>query len=216
MKRKKHYDFLIVCGQRSGSHLLGTMLNSHPDICCRGEIWQARDKFLPVNVHPKPTQILGGILMYSKGKNGEEITAIETLENYIDCGRVIHLKRDPLEMARSRYVQVLMKMAEAGGAHSIRGNKRNKIEIEPLPDDELKRRAAVIEAQRMEVDGYLRAHEIKTMNVDYKRLTSGGQDVDSLNYHTAGQLLRFLQIKKYIPLVTDLQQTGYSEMVKNG
>lgn len=214
MNRKKHYDFLIVCGQRSGSHLLGTLLNSHPDICCRGEIWQARDKFLPVNVHPKPMQILGGILMYSKGKNGDEITAIETLENYISCGRVIHLKRDPLEMARSRYVQVRMKQAEAGGAHLLRGNNRFLVKFDSPPNDELKRQAAVIEAQRREVDGYLKVNGFKIMDLDYDKVTRGGQDIDGLNYHTAGQLLRFLQIKKYVPLVTDLQKTGYSEMVR--
>jgi len=31
------YDFLIVCHQRSGSHLLASFLDSHLEICCLGE-----------------------------------------------------------------------------------------------------------------------------------------------------------------------------------
>jgi LPS sulfotransferase NodH len=31
------YDFLIVCHQRAGSHLLASFLDSHLEICCLGE-----------------------------------------------------------------------------------------------------------------------------------------------------------------------------------
>jgi len=55
------FDFLIVCHQRSGSHLLQTFLDSHPEINCLGEIgiddpWSVM----------QGCKYRGGILMYNR------------------------------------------------------------------------------------------------------------------------------------------------------
>lgn len=35
-------DFYILALPRSGSHMLASALDSHPDICCAGEIWRSK------------------------------------------------------------------------------------------------------------------------------------------------------------------------------
>lgn len=210
---KRHYDFLIICGQRSGSHLLGTMLNSHPDIVCHGELFQSRDKILPTRAKILPHQIKGAILMYTKGKNGDEKQATDALENELTCSRVIHLTRNPEDMAKSRLIQARMKGAGQGGAHSLRGKKIKRVELH-FPVNEIRDSADVIRAQQEEIRQYLKANNINTLEIEYEKMTKG-RDIDSMAYGMAGTLLAFLGIKRHVPLITNLQKTGYSEMVKD-
>ncbi len=84
----EEFDFLIVCQQRSGSHMLASALNGHPNISCSGEL-----DIVDTLIVPSDGECKGAILMYNRWKAfGTRYTA----------NKLIHLVRDPEALAYSR------------------------------------------------------------------------------------------------------------------
>lgn len=84
----KEYNFLILTAQRSGSHMLGSALNSHPNISCGGELGRSDDV-----IKPSEGEVKGAILMYRHW---------DLFEVEFTARKVIHLVRDPYNIALSR------------------------------------------------------------------------------------------------------------------
>jgi len=83
------YNYIILCSQRSGSHFLATLLNSHPDIACYGESGEKMTELVNATGRVK-----GYILMYNRVKD------FSLLDNI----KIIHLVRNSYDTARSRWV----------------------------------------------------------------------------------------------------------------
>lgn len=98
---RRSYNFLIVATARAGTHMLASMLDSHPDIECDGEIFQARDWLHKET--PDESKKRGAILMWRNLHHFFDIAA----EKYLV------LLRDPVDTAISTLVDQQLKQNPA-------------------------------------------------------------------------------------------------------
>ena len=188
----KHFDFLIVCTQRSGSHLLASALNSHPDISCRGEL-REKDRLI------KPSQegLRGAILMYNRCPAfGTTYTA----------DKLIHLVRDPKNTAKSRLANSIDKK-EKGNEHSAHFLEIVDREFE-LNGKRLKGVSAAIRNDIRRAKKWLKGHP--HLEISYEELT-GNCSVSTIRPEISARLTDFLGLPK-ATLSTDLVKpnTTYS------
>lgn len=194
------YDFLLVCGQRTGSHFLGTCLASHPGICMHGEIGR-KDPILPNNIEPKPGQITGAILMYTNFKRLEK--------GIVETGKVIHLVRDPDYVGRSRIRNSKLKKMGIIKAHVFDSESLPRL---PKINKSISKQVSRHYLNKSnEISEWLMNHrEIFILTVAYEWLTSGKREVIKIEHRKAEYILNFLGLK-YSPLTTELRATGYGK-----
>lgn len=128
---KHDYDFVIHAKGRSGTHMLASFLNSHPDISCEGE-YNKQDK----KINPKPrAKVHGAIFMYN-------VPAFSWLR---PRPKVIHLLRNP-EINAVSFIrqQKRLQMRRAGTTEGMPGPEFT------LPPDKLKIEADKIRRQQRE------------------------------------------------------------------
>jgi len=174
------FDFLIVCHQRSGSHLLQTFLDSHPEINCLGEIgiddpWSVM----------QGCKYRGGILMYNR---------VGFLKSQVP-DRFIHLIRNPRMTAVSAVKNSALRKRTGAGhnAHRIRGG-------DPKPDiqvdmDTVNRRTAHIKGRQKRMSRLLRTYRRPILTVTYEELTDGGKDVEFCPEGVMRRLTEFLGVE---------------------
>lgn len=178
-------DFAIVCHQRSGSHMLATALNSHPEVCCQGELLQTIKT--PHKVYaPRPIVphgVSGAILMYGHWKL--------TTQLGLNPKKCIHLLRDPIRTA----ISVAKNLADEQTRgpehrpHFPRGSKhRQMVEFDATAVPEL---AARIAERQQRFAVFLADRTV--LEIRYEDLT-GEKDVEVLPEQASSRILEFLGV----------------------
>jgi len=114
------FDFCICYHTRSGSHLLATLLNSHPEIACEGEVRpEGRDpnKGYSIVSWKAISASTGGILP-PKGRIRGCLVPYIGIDHFLSHGyrpdRWIHLLRDPEKVALSTLRRWMQRTASKG------------------------------------------------------------------------------------------------------
>ncbi len=182
---EQEFDFLIICTQRSGSHMLASALNSHPNISCSGEL-SLKDTLIP----PSDGECKGAILMYNRMGASEIRYATD---------KVIHLVRDPESVAHSRLANSQDKKTP-GKEH--RAHFQEKIDREfEISAKNAKALTAQVRADINRTRKMLSG--LNHIEVSYEELTDN-VSVTTLNRTSADRLTRFLGVSEMDLVVTDL------------
>ena len=199
-------DVIIFSTQRSGSHLLQDLLNSHPDINIRGEIFLHYRK--GIKLHP-----------HVEGKVNIAILQYSQLESFYELGgdlkkiKIIHLLRNPLDVAISRLqLKVDREIDKNISAHhrSTRKKEYGKRGIidEGLIDSEIKRIELSYNSQKELLKN------IDHLEINYEDFTNGGNNTEYLNDDIAKKILNYLNLKYHDRLHTTLLITGiYKDVI---
>lgn len=184
-------DYIILCSQRSGSHLLATLLNSHSDISCSGESGEKMDelKYIKDNIN-------GRIVMYNRTKN------LEQLDNV----KILHLVRNPYDTARSRWVNSLQ---SKDAKHDVfeshyREDKEFNITID---EKEIKKLSSNINKEQSKFRNLIKNKPHREIN--YDEITRG-ECISKLDEETTTKILNFLEVKDHHPLVTKLKKPKWN------
>jgi hypothetical protein len=101
--------FVILAHQRSGTHLLASLLDSHPDLRCYGEVYLTHRHKMPLGIKniKRLNENEGCILMYThfikeSGKNIEFV-------DFISKAKIIHLTRNNID----KHIKSLFKKRNA-------------------------------------------------------------------------------------------------------
>lgn len=175
----KKLDYIILCHQRSGSHLLCTLINSHPDIACIGET----NEKMPELYNAKG-KIVGKIEMYNRVK---DITKYKNV-------KIIHLIRNPYDTARSDWINCTKKFPAHVKEKSSFEIKLNKKEIE--------KRAIGIEEMHNKFKNLIK--NLNHIEIHYDDL-SKNKSVSEINESIEYKILDFLNVS-YSKLSTNLKK----------
>ena len=173
-------DFVLITHQRSGSHLLMDLLDSHPEVKMYGEV--VRSGTEPKRVAGKKT---GAIVHYKQWERARKKIDLSATQ-------VVHLKRDPTEVATS-VVRNKIDSRTRGDRHqaNYRAGDERPYHGEVDPDEVESWRAKVDRLQR-EFTEFLSDHDVYT--VTYEELT-GGVEITEAPARVIRPLLRFLGIE---------------------
>lgn len=169
-----HFDFIIAAQPRSGSHLLQTLLNDHPEITCLGEYTPS------LNINVERARLLGCIVHHIPYFNffaGNSTTA-----------KAIYLHRKTRDCARSQLRQNFHPV----DYHFL------KSEDVPQPRQPSKplieQRMRLLRDRRIAYLTKLRELDIPIFWTTYERLTEG-QDVRSVENSESNRILGFLGVE---------------------
>ena len=173
------YDFLILAGKRTGSHMLATMLNSHLYLSCEGEFERENDT---VTIHAREDGIQGCIIHYRQLRK-------------VRAPKHIHLIRDPLDnavsLARTVARQSDSRFSEYA-AHYIKGDVPKNQEI--VPDQAVvNARLHTIKRQRAKARAWFKKTGKNLLEVSYEDIT-GGRSVEVMPWKTGREICQFLGI----------------------
>lgn len=195
--------FTILAAQRSGTHLLATLLDSHPELRCYEEVllrslaYDERNKELGERHPLLMKEHEGGIVMYN-----HFVAADEDTKNKIVSGKIIHLTRDMDNILRSLY----------GIYHKDKFNtqsfyKEEKEIFVPEPPKHWKGKQKK-NINEMKERAFERIPDGKNrLEVTYKWLT-GGESITELPKEKAKVLCEFLGVKSH-KLTTDFRKPKY-------
>lgn len=101
--------FVIIAHQRSGTHLLASLLNSHPDLRCYDEVYLTNRHKMPLGIKDirKLKANEGCILMYTHFIR-ESSKNIEFID-FISKAKIIHLTRKDID----KHIKSLFKKRNA-------------------------------------------------------------------------------------------------------
>jgi hypothetical protein len=196
-------DFSIVSHVRSGSHLLATAMNSHPQICCQGELLQLlmepHKPYAPVSELATGT-VNGAIIMYEHWHLAAALGLIPR--------KLIHLTRNPRKTALS-FIRNNEHLKMHGAQHNPHAWRVSSglLEMRDYPVDEellVQRIAQVEDAQQR----FRRLLPSPAIEVTYEELCSD-LDVHSIDQKAANRISGFLQVRSE-KMITPLQKTSSS------
>lgn len=190
------YDFVIVCNQRSGSHLLASLLDSHPDIECDGEIGSLNDPLF--KVEPDGEKLRGGIVMYQRLGRIKDIRPKS----------IIHLVRDPLATATSEVTNSISRKLNRKSHRAHRFKDEDPIEtahISPKPET-VKRKVAHIIKMRNRLVRAIQKKKLHALEIHYEDLTQGGTSISKCPQGITIQLCKFLGLREH-PLTTGFRKS---------
>jgi len=178
------YDFLVLAAKRSGSHMLATMLNSHPEIACEGEYGNENDT---VTIHASDTGKRGCLIHYRQ------------LE-LVKAPKYIHLVRYPIDcaisQARSYARQTQPEYAEYA-AHYVKGEEPRNHEIEPS-HSVVSARLRDLSRQLIIARNFFDGKDV--LKVHYEGIT-GNRSVEEMPERMAKRICSFLDVW-YHPMKT--------------
>ncbi|WP_040496992.1 Stf0 family sulfotransferase [Fulvivirga imtechensis] len=169
--------FVIVCTGRSGSTLLHTYLNSHPQIWSYGEILRKRlVKEKPIislermvfKPHTKAIRAIGLKMFYDYREQEAYQRAFEEVVNDRDI-KVIHLTRED-----KRQQLISLKRAEETGIWSSTSKLQTKVEVD-FSAEELVAYEKKINSSATEIRSLFASHQM--LEVTYEALTTDAQEV---------------------------------------
>jgi len=200
--KRYFFDFVIFGQARSGTHLIATLLNSHPEIACEGEV--------PITGFRDPhrgySTVSWDIIKASAGSLPPKGRIRGCICHYIHQqvfinqegyrpGLWVHLVRNPIDNARS-----LLKrwdaLREGDGTIPPHFTDRKNVPIQAdPPEDRLEMIAKETDrATRYNVE-FLQSMQsqgqLRFMNLSYDQLTEGKSVTEVSNIHTHN-LLQFL------------------------
>ncbi len=113
--------FVIICHQRTGSNLLVSLLDAHPDIECHGELFRLlggrsvrQIDRLYFNAKPKTIRAAGFKMFYDHPHDGDPAELLKRVDE-MDRPLIIHLTRDDTIRAL-----VSLKIAQQTGVWFVR------------------------------------------------------------------------------------------------
>jgi LPS sulfotransferase NodH len=190
------YDFAIVATQRSGSHLLATALNSHPDIACVGEV--AREE---LTIGEVSGRVRGCILMYNHLDHFKSVSP----------ERVIHLIRENTSaLAWSRIENNVAKKVALRGGETHRPHRIRDEEWRarcPVQASRVRLVAHRIAKASDENRRWLQSRGKPLLELTYEEISDGGRDVSVIPPLAAMKVTDFLGVCP-ATLRTPLQKTG--------
>jgi hypothetical protein len=189
--------FVIFCGSRSGSHLLKSLLNSHPNLAMHDEILGLRKdhaNFFDLGPNTGCLVSYRNLIEGNEYAKGNDIPRIVERMNEIP---VIHLTRDPVDRAKSQLYYSQAKSRDKSAwreANLIRNTAQVKVEIKQEDIDRLASAFVQhkVEAMRLFPD------RSSWLNIDYDWLTEG-KEVKELPARKGRMICTFLK-QKYAPL----------------
>ena len=197
-------DFSIVSHVRSGSHLLATAMNSHPQICCQGELLQVlmepHKSYAPIVAIADGT-INGGIIMYEHWHLAQALGLVGS--------KSIHLTRNPGNVALS-YIRNNEHLRMYGARHNphVWRNSSAVAAMRHFPVDE----ALLVERTKQVENAQKKFRMLvppAAIEVTYEELCSD-RDVHSLDQTAANRISEFLQVPGGRNMITPLQKTSQS------
>ena len=166
--------FIILSQQRSGSHMLMSLLNSHPDIHCNSDSQtidiQKNGKQWAYNVGFESDSKVKGFLLKIKTNLHNKITSDENI-------KIIYLKRENF-----LHVFLSKKMAKLFGCYekkdagvSLKNARISRGKARPIAIDaeEAKRFFSLWEKRHKEVERHMDAGGLEHIEVKYRDLCSG-------------------------------------------
>lgn len=172
------YDYIIYCRPRSGSHLLATLLNSHPDIACFGETCDEGLEELR-NTRGK---IEGAIYFYHQERNLSKER------------KIIHLTRKPIDIATSEYIfNFTDRKKEDSPFRPENLYKERKIK-QSLDSNFIAKKAeqisniTIAEKEKMK-------NMSNVLEISYEEMTDN-QNIEILKQNIADKILDFLGVEK--------------------
>ena len=182
--------FVILTTQRSGSHLLSSLLNSHPDLTCYGEI---------VNNEIKPIEEMeegeGVIYHYNQFFN-----LSKARKEIVRSSKILHLIRNDMDkLVRSRLVSGKYKDKLGAKSHYRR---KETIHYPEFTDEEVERAKRCILKERK--NALLELWDTEMFTLSYEMLT-GDKSIKKL---TNKPILRFLGVAP-MTLETTLTKPNY-------
>lgn len=191
------YDFVIVCPQRSGSCLLVTALNSHPDISC--EVNVVRNT-LGVDIHDIDSnkKIKGKVVRYN----------VLSEIRQANPDKVIHLKRDLTDAARSLIIHKWNVRSSGVSLHRFRDQSLT-IDIRPLGTPHFEFFTSVVKNtfEELQREALKAIGSLPRLTIDYEKITDGCSDIEEIPFVYSERILKFLGAS-VIPLKTSLGRTG--------
>lgn len=197
------YDFIIVCHQRSGSHLLASLLCSHPDICCLGEYAKHNHTKSPCKTWVKQ----GRIYMYPNFLNPKP-------DPNSLIPKAIHLVRnlDKTAFSCARNTELRLSLGEKHLAHVRGGQKRQEATIAfRAGKQEMEAVKKHIVANRQSVIQKLIARKIEVLDIRYENLTQGNKSVSKMPDYMNKIITDFLGVKLF-EFTTDMIKVAPDEI----
>ena len=180
--------FFILSHQRAGTHLLATLLNSHPDITMYDEIYSAGvNPVLPLKKNRKIEDGEGFIWMYNQIINRREL---------IKGFKVIHLVRDLRENAISYWM--LQNKKKLGMVAHYTDKPNFDRTLKPT-EEQIDKRIKLIKARQKLA---LQLVDCPILEVNYEYLTKN-KSVSELSKEKAKPICDFLEIEPR-KLITNL------------
>lgn len=206
-------DVIILSQQRSGTHLLQSALARHPQIETRGEFLVHYQRALARGVpHPemeaypecpyryrrRENFVNIGIVMYS------HIALYEELCAPLESSKIIHLLRDPSDVAQS-LAQMDYDKKTMGAAFRAHYHASDVVNLPRITTSNIEEKAAQIALAQ---DKYKRrlSNVENVLTVTYEELT-GNVQVNELAYSATCRLMEFLNLQ-VVPLKTELVKTS--------
>jgi len=180
-------NFIILAHQRTGTHLLATALNSHPNIYCTGETREAPSENM------NNISAVGRIIMYNQLYGQFD----ETKKS-----KIIHLTRNPRDTAMSNIANLGDAVFPSHKAHFYKKEKPRYCSIDKCH----------IDKKTEEIGGYMVSvrkalKSINHLEITYEELTNG-KSIKKLPKKPAKKILDFLGVK-YKTLTTNLVKSPY-------
>lgn len=172
-KHKNYSKFIILCSPRTGSTLLHTYLNSHPNIYSHGEILR-RDSFS--RIHPGTTvfkrygsniKAVGLKVFYEYAHQGEFQNAYEQIV-FDSSIKVIHVVREEI---KNQYLS-LMNSYRTG--HWNSANKKQFEYVDEIDPQEFNAFVTQLDSQRSICIGHFKDHS--TLVISYEMLTDDKEE----------------------------------------
>ena len=173
--------WVILSTQRAGTHMLQSLLNSHPTLHGYGEV------LLEENEHEIPTgRYEGCIMQYNqvRDKRGKKANALKALRDRDN--KIIHLTRNIEDNAYSRIV-----MNKYKGLTSLCGKVR-KVEAAPVAKEEIRKTIRLIQDQRKIVLGQINRDDL--FEITYEQITGGNKEARMLSEEKATPMLEYLGV----------------------
>ena len=181
--------FIIVAHPRSGTHLLGTLLNSHPELKCYDELCipQRPAKILPYKKIRKPQELQDGegfIEMYR-----HIIKQGEVVEGF----KIIHLTRDLRENAISYCMlrgREKLDKSYFFRSHHFCGEEPN-IKEQKIDERSIERAIKTIKRRRKKAMSYI---DCPVLEVNYEDLCQN-KSLSSFSKEKARSICKFLEVE---------------------
>jgi hypothetical protein len=166
------YDFVIFCQGRSGSHLLATALDSHPEVACDGE--NEGDSVIKPHASKKANVLRGRIVTYQQAKHLDLIKPT----------KIIYLVRDPFYCALSMVRNITKRWEDdLLPIHMLEKWYRQTKEQQDSFRYQLSERACL--------------DNTSVLEMSYSELTAGGHAVRAIPSTVTRKICRFLGIRVY-------------------
>jgi Sulfotransferase family len=193
-------DFAIVCHQRTGSHLLATALDSHPEIHCQGELLQ---------LLLEPHKLYASVCQVATGAKNGAIIMYNQWEIALALGlvprKIIHLQRNPRRTAYSciRNELHLSLHGPRHRPHALRASGAQDARDYPVDEKQLSDWERLIARAQQEFGRVLPAD---CLDISYEELCLD-RDVQQLEPAPVRRLIDFLGVASVGDLTTSLAKT---------